>query len=71
MEQFDDIQRECSTSLPYTTSASTLYVGEATLTTTTGATPTDPSTTTATPTCQGQMVQPLANWLTCNDLSDT
>ncbi|KAK8102996.1 hypothetical protein PG984_016142 [Apiospora sp. TS-2023a] len=73
IEQFDDIQRDCSTSLPYTTSASTLYVGEATPTTTTGATPTGgPSTTaTATATCQGQTIQPLANWLTCNDLSDT
>ncbi|RYP41199.1 hypothetical protein DL767_001203 [Monosporascus sp. MG133] len=70
IDQFDDIQRECSTSLPYTTSASTLYVGEATSTTTTGATPTGPSTT-ATPTCQGQTIQPLANWLTCDDLSDT
>lgn len=68
--QFDDMQSECSTSLPHTTSASTLYVEEATSTTTTGETSLGPSTT---PTfqCQGQTIQPLANWLTCNGLSDT
>ncbi|KAF7174334.1 hypothetical protein CNMCM6106_008554 [Aspergillus hiratsukae] len=27
-------------------------------------------TTTATPTCLGQLVQPITNWLTCNSLSD-
>ncbi|GKT43585.1 lysM domain-containing protein [Colletotrichum spaethianum] len=70
IDRFDGIQRVCSTSLPYTTSASTLYAVEATSTTTTGATPTSQSMT-ATPTCQGQTIQPLENWLTCNDLSDT
>ncbi|KAK2007838.1 agglutinin isolectin 1 [Colletotrichum eremochloae] len=60
----------CSTTLPYRTSASTLYIGDATSTTTTGKTVTYPSTT-ATPTCMGQMVEPIENWLICNDLSDT
>ncbi|KAJ6004708.1 hypothetical protein N7540_013077 [Penicillium herquei] len=70
IDQFDLVQTNCSTTLPYTTSASTLYVGmtTATATTTTAATTTGSS---ATSTCLGQMVEPLANWLTCNDLSDT
>lgn len=41
-----------------------------TATTTTGATTTGSSAVT-TATCLGQMVQPLQNWLTCNDLCDT
>ncbi|KGO42419.1 hypothetical protein PEX1_056720 [Penicillium expansum] len=69
IDQFDLVQANCSTTLPYSTSASTLYVGTATATTTTSATTTTDSTTTAT--CLGQMVQPLQNWLTCNDLCDT
>ncbi|KAK3366796.1 agglutinin isolectin 1 [Lasiosphaeria ovina] len=61
----------CSTTLPYSTSSSTLYVGDApTSTSTTGPTATGPSTTT-TPACLGQMVQLLENWLICDDLSDT
>lgn len=68
--EFDDLQSNCSTTLPFSTSASTLYVGDApTPTTTDGPTSTGPSTT-ATATCVGQMVQPLQNWLICNDLSD-
>ncbi|CAI7594905.1 unnamed protein product [Penicillium glandicola] len=73
IDQFDLVQTNCSTTLPYTTSASTLYVGTATATTattTTGATTTGSSAVT-TATCLGQMVQPLQNWLTCNDLCDT
>ncbi|OBT40136.1 hypothetical protein VE00_09960 [Pseudogymnoascus sp. WSF 3629] len=70
IDQFDLVQTNCSTTLPYTTSASTLYVGTTTATTTTGATTTGSSATT-TSTCLGQMVEPLKNWLTCNDLSDT
>ncbi|EFR01175.1 agglutinin isolectin 1 [Nannizzia gypsea CBS 118893] len=67
---YDKELGNCSTQLPYTTSASTLYVGRATAT---APTTTGPSTIapTATPTCLGQMVQPLKQWLTCNDLSDT
>ncbi|KDN72120.1 hypothetical protein CSUB01_11859 [Colletotrichum sublineola] len=70
IDEFDDLQINCSTTLPYRTSASTLYIGDATSTTTTGKTVTYPSTT-ATPTCMGQMVEPIENWLICNDLSDT
>ncbi|KAK4033107.1 LysM domain-protein [Parachaetomium inaequale] len=66
---FDSIQDKCSTTLPYSTSASTLYVGTATATTTSRGTTTTSSPATAT--CLGQVVQPLANWLTCNDLCDT
>ncbi|KAJ6019714.1 hypothetical protein N7522_001781 [Penicillium canescens] len=73
IDQFDNLQQNCSTSLPYATSSSTLYVGvqtaTATTTTTTAAT-TATVTTTATPTCLGQLVQPITNWLTCNSLSD-
>lgn len=70
IEQFDDVQGNCSTTLPYSTSSSTLYVGTATATTTTtGSGTTTAPTTTAT--CLGQTVQPLSNWLTCNDLCDT
>ncbi|KAF9250461.1 hypothetical protein DTO013E5_5510 [Penicillium roqueforti] len=70
VDQFNLVQTNCSTTLPYSTSASTLYVGTATATTTTSVTTTGSSATT-TPTCLGQMVQPLQNWLTCNDLCDT
>ncbi|KAF7137081.1 hypothetical protein CNMCM5793_006969 [Aspergillus hiratsukae] len=73
IDQFNDLQQNYSTSLPYTTSSSTLYVGVQTATattpTTTAAT-TATVTTTATPTCLGQLVQPITNWLTCNSLSD-
>lgn len=62
VDQFDDIQTNCSTTLPYTTSASTLYLGTVTVTTTTAAVAT---------TCTGQSVDPLATPMICNDLSDT
>ncbi|ETS77354.1 hypothetical protein PFICI_11228 [Pestalotiopsis fici W106-1] len=67
--EFDDLQRKCSTTLPYSTSSSTLYIGSATSTPTTiNSTTGAPS---ATPTCIGQLVQPKDDFLTCNDLSDT
>lgn len=69
--EFDRMQKKCSTSLPYTTSSSTLLVATSTSTTTT---PTTSGSAgggpTPTPTCLGQIVQPQANYLTCNDLSD-
>lgn len=71
IDQFDLIQGNCSTTLPYSTSSSTLYVGTATATTTSGSVTTTGSSSTATATCLGQVVQPLANWLTCNNLCDT
>ncbi|KAK9418922.1 putative LysM domain-containing protein [Seiridium unicorne] len=71
IDQFYDVQKSCSTTLPYTTSSSTLYIGTAaaptasrSATTTAGASPT------ATGACLGQVVQPITNWLTCNDLCD-
>ncbi|KAJ6133732.1 hypothetical protein N7523_000054 [Penicillium sp. IBT 18751x] len=71
--QFDSVQKNCSTTLPYTTSSSTLYIGAqtivtATVTTTDAATATNTATYTAI--CLGQIVQPITNWLTCDDLSD-
>ncbi|KAJ5853015.1 hypothetical protein N7534_005558 [Penicillium rubens] len=72
--QFDSVQQNCSTTLPYTMSSSTLYIGAQTSVTTT-ATTTDAATTintaASTAVCLGQVVQPIANWLTCDDLSDT
>ncbi|KAF2472769.1 uncharacterized protein BDR25DRAFT_220067, partial [Lindgomyces ingoldianus] len=71
MDQFETLQKNCSTSMPYSTSASTLYIG-----TPNATTPTPTSGTiitwgvTITPTCTGQVVQPLATPLACNDLSD-
>lgn len=69
INQFDYVQSNCSTTLPYTTSSSTLYIGAQTAATTT-VTATTNVTVAPTPTCLGQVVQPLANWLTCNDLCD-
>ncbi|KAM0699779.1 hypothetical protein Q7P36_000415 [Cladosporium allicinum] len=72
--QFDSVQQNCSTTLPYTMSSSTLYIGAQTTVTAT-ATTTDAATTintaASTAVCLGQVVQPIANWLTCDDLSDT
>jgi hypothetical protein len=65
VNQFEDMQQNCSTSMPYTTSASTLYVGSATSTadsTTTGMV--------STATCTGQWIQPVATPLSCNELSE-
>ncbi|KAK4187553.1 chitin binding domain and peptidoglycan binding domain-containing protein [Podospora australis] len=71
--EFDRVQSACSTSLPYTTSSATLLISPPTSTTTssTSATSATSGGHAATPTCLGQLVQPEANWLTCNDLSDT
>ncbi|PLB55789.1 hypothetical protein P170DRAFT_347218 [Aspergillus steynii IBT 23096] len=63
----------CSATLPYTTSSSTLYIGApatATATTTTTSAATTTNTTASNAVCLGQIVQPIANWLTCDDLSD-
>jgi hypothetical protein len=64
--QFDNLQSNCSTSLPYTTSASTLYLATVTATATTTATTQPPATT-----CTGQVLAPLATPMICDDLSDT
>ena len=71
IEQFAKLQSQCSTSMPYTTSAATLYVGTPTAPTVTTAIG-GPSTTsvTITPTCAGQVVQQQSEPLTCNGMSD-
>lgn len=67
IDQFNRVQSNCSTTLPYTTSSSTLYVATYAPTTTAIA---SNSTTIATTTCTGQAIPPLATPLICNDLSD-
>jgi len=73
VNQFDAMQKNCSTSLPYSTSAATLFVGTANAsmipTPTSGIIPINTGITVA-PTCTGQVVQPSTSPLTCNDLSD-
>ncbi|KAH8665152.1 hypothetical protein BGZ60DRAFT_470790 [Tricladium varicosporioides] len=63
--QFDKLQKNCSTTLPYTTSASTLYIGTPTVTTLSA------TTTSVSTTCTGQIVAPIEDPLICNDFSDT
>lgn len=65
IEQFNSIQSDCSTTMPYTTSASTLYVG--TTKAISNATTTTAGTTT---TCTGEWIQPLVTTLSCNQVSD-
>lgn len=65
IEQFEDMQTVCSTTMPYVTSASTLYVGTPTATITATATRTG-----TTPTCTGQWVGPAPTPLGCNQLAD-
>lgn len=74
IEQFDSVQNNCSTTLPYTTSSSTLYRGPQTIAPVTSAISVTTTTTYVplpTSTCLGQLVQPISNWLTCNSLCDT
>lgn len=81
IDEFDSLQANCSTTLPYTTYTSTLFVDLVTEMSTATPTPTPTSSEsgasstsvppTVTPTCIGQIVEPVENWLTCNDLSDT
>lgn len=67
IDQFNDVQGNCSTTLPYTTSSSTLYIATVTPTSTITA---PNSTTILTTTCTGQPITPMATPLICNDLSD-
>lgn len=71
---FDAMQKNCSTTMAYTTSSATLFIN--TQDSTKIPTPTSgiPSITTGavvTPTCTGQTVQPLSRQYGCNDLADT
>ncbi|KAI0530291.1 hypothetical protein GGR58DRAFT_493829 [Xylaria digitata] len=70
MDEFSAIRSACSTTLPYTTSSATLYIGTPTTSSSTTAASTTSGAVTATPTCLGQLVQPQGNYLTCNDLCD-
>lgn len=63
LEQYNLIQQNCSTSLPVTTSSSTLFVSNALVTATSASGTSSPSTTTSTgtaasTTCAGQLIQP-------------
>lgn len=69
IDPFDLVQLKSSASLPNITSSATLYVGQQTATTTT-VTATTNITVAPTPTCLGQVVHPMSNWLTCNDFCD-
>jgi hypothetical protein len=70
IEQFEDLQGNCSTTMPYTTSAATLWLTLG-ATATSSAVPTTTSSSAATATCAGQII-PVSNPpLGCNPLSDT
>ena len=68
IEQYDQIQSNCSTSLPLTTYSARLLVSTAVATTTTSGTVSAP---TASSTCLGQLIDPPAYGFTCDDLTDT
>ncbi|KAF3055548.1 hypothetical protein GL218_07223 [Daldinia childiae] len=66
MEQFEYMQGNCSKSMPYSTSPSTLFVSIA-------PTPTEVSNSTGssiTPTCTGQLASPEPTPIGCNQLAD-
>ncbi|KAM5502551.1 hypothetical protein McaMca56_001993 [Microsporum canis] len=64
VEQFEDMQLKCSTSMPYTTSISEVFMGTVTRTTPT-ASPLPASTT-----CQGPIIKPADPPLSCTDIAD-
>lgn len=72
IDQFDSLQANCSVSMPYTTSAATLYPTQPATTTTatiisTSSTMPGPAATT----CAGQIIPvPPPNAAGCNSLSD-
>ncbi|CZR68554.1 uncharacterized protein PAC_18453 [Phialocephala subalpina] len=72
LDQYEDIQSNCSTSLPVTTYSKTLLVStSAAATTTSGASATSSPAPTATGSCMGQLVDPdPVNLVTCNDVTD-
>ncbi|KAF8847581.1 carbohydrate-binding module family 18 protein [Acephala macrosclerotiorum] len=73
LDQYEDIQSNCLTSLPVTTYSKTLLVStSAAATTMSGASATPIPAPTATGTCLGQLVDPdPVNLVTCNDVTDT
>ncbi|KAM5468664.1 hypothetical protein MferCBS49748_003422 [Microsporum ferrugineum] len=64
VEQFEDMQLKCSTSMPYTTSTSEVFMGTVTRTTPTASPP--PASTT----CQGPIIKPADPPLSCTDIAD-
>ncbi|RDW92669.1 hypothetical protein BP5796_02063 [Coleophoma crateriformis] len=68
IEQFEDLQGNCSTSMPYTTSAATLFLTVSATTTT--AVGTSTTSASATATCAGQIIPVSSPPLGCNPLSD-
>ncbi|KAI3067253.1 hypothetical protein CBS147339_8519 [Penicillium roqueforti] len=70
LDQYQNIQRNCSTTLPVTTYGTTLLVTATT--TVTASTPAGTVTATATSTtCMGQLVQPFDTYRPCFNISDT
>ncbi|GBF63438.1 LysM domain-containing protein [Trichophyton mentagrophytes] len=63
VEQFQDMQSYCSTSMPYATSTSEVFMGTATRTMPTGSPP--PATT-----CGGPTIQPTDPPLSCEAITD-
>ncbi|EZF10209.1 hypothetical protein H112_08421 [Trichophyton rubrum D6] len=63
VEQFQDMQSYCSTSMPYSTSTSEVFMGTATRTMPTGSPP--PATT-----CGGPTIQPTDPPLSCEAITD-
>lgn len=71
MDQYEDIQSNCSTSLPVTTFTKTLLVSTSAVATTTSGSTTQSPAPTATGTCLGQLVDPdPVNLVNCNAVSD-
>ncbi|KUJ13268.1 carbohydrate-binding module family 18 protein [Mollisia scopiformis] len=72
LDQYEDIQSKCSTSLPVTTYSKNLLVTSPAATTTTSrVSDTSTAAPTATGTCLGQLIHPdSVNLVTCNDITD-
>lgn len=71
IEQFEDLQGNCSTTMPYTTSAATLWLTlGATATATTSSAVTTTSSSVVTATCAGQIIPVSSTPLGCDPLSD-
>jgi hypothetical protein len=72
IDQFESLQKDCSTSMPYITSKPTLFVGEATLKPTPTPTTSGAITTgvAATVTCTGRVIRPSVTPQYCNKLVD-
>lgn len=70
IEQFEDLQGNCSTTMPYTTSAATLFLTVGATATTSGVAATTSGSIAASTTCSGQVIPVSSPPLGCNSLSD-